>query len=183
MKRSKIEWTDATTVTHEDMLILAYMAGIIDSDGCITIHRSTRRGVIYYAARISIAGTRREPHDLASKLWGGTVSVHYPRNQRYCPQYQWSRTGQPAVRPIVSVLPFLRVKVRQAYLALNLQEHVDYGRLENPFPWFGPDYDPRIYRAELRDEIVAVMAGKAKTGRLLQGRTWDEMPLIESREA
>ena len=151
-----------------DDLTLAYLAGVIDSDGYITVHRSTRRSVVYYAARIGITGTRREPHDIAASLWGGTVSQHTPRNSRHRLQYQWSRTGDAAVPIIEAVRPFLRVKRAQADIALEVQEHVVDARAEDPFPWFGPDYDCRVRLAELRTDVVAAMRS--------DGRTWDEMP-------
>lgn len=152
-----------------DPLVIAYLAGVIDSDGYITIHRSTRGGSTYYAAKIGISGTRREPHDLAASIWGGKVSRYVPRNASHRPQYQWSRTGDPAIFPIEAVSPYLRVKNEQAHIALMLQEHVQAGRGPDPYPWFGPDYDPRPQWQELRDEIVEAM-------RALDGRTWDEMP-------
>lgn len=158
-----------------DPLVLAYMAGVIDSDGYITIHRSTRRGVSYYAARIGVAGTRREPHDLAASLWGGSVGYYQPKNERHRGQFQWSRTGDAAYGAISDVLSFLRVKRPQAMAALELQEHVWHGRGDDPFPWMTPDYDPASYRVELRDEVVQML----NRGRRLDGRrTWDEYPAV-----
>lgn len=141
-----------------DELTLAYLAGVIDSDGYITIHRSQHGGRLYHAARVGIAGTRPQPHELASSIWGGRVSLHTPRNPRHRPQYQWSRTGRPAIPIIEAVLPHLRVKVDQAYLALALEEHIEFGRCsEDPYPWFGPEYDPVAHHEMLRDEMVTVL--------------------------
>ena len=160
-------------VSDCDPVVAAYLAGVIDSDGYITIHRSTRKGVVYYAARIGITGTRPEPHMLAAELWGGKVSRHVPKNPSHRVQYQWSRTGDGAIEPILVVRPYLRVKVEQASIALALQEHVIAGRGDDPFPWFGPDYDPTPYRAEARAEIVEAMRA---AGRELDGATWSQMP-------
>lgn len=136
---------------------LAYLAGVIDSDGYITVHRSVRNGKAYYAARIGIAGTRRQPHDLAASFWGGTVSLYTPKDPNHRSQYQWSRTGDGAVGPIEAVRPYLRVKSEQARIALEVQEHVQFGRGDDPFPWFGPGYDPADLLAELRTEVVTVL--------------------------
>ncbi|MEU5547853.1 hypothetical protein AB0G85_36990 [Streptomyces sioyaensis] len=87
-------------------LDLAYLAGIIDSDGYVTVHRSVRNGKAYYAARVGIAGTRRQPHDLAASLWGGKVSLYEPKNPRHRGQYQWSCTGDRAAAIIKQVQPF-----------------------------------------------------------------------------
>ena len=143
---------------HEvDPLTAAYLAGVVDSDGFITIHRSTRNGRVYHGAVIGISGTRREPHDLAASFWGGKVYRYEPKNPSHRPQYQWSRTGTTAVDPIESLLPYLRVKVTQAHLALQLQEHIACGRSDDLFPWFGPDYDPISARDEMRAGIVQAM--------------------------
>lgn len=132
---------------------LAYLAGVIDSDGYITINRSTRAGVVYFGAQVGIAGTRRQPHDLAASLWGGTVSRYVPRNPRRRPQFQWSRTGDAAVGIIAAVRPYLLIKKPHADVATELQESCLFGRGEDPFPWFGPGYDPTPDREELVDEI------------------------------
>ncbi|MHA4819453.1 hypothetical protein ACXZ65_34450 [Streptomyces aculeolatus] len=136
---------------------LAYLAGVIDSDGYITVHRSVRSGKAYYAARIGIAGTRRQPHDLAASLWGGTVSLYQPKNPRHRGQYQWSRSGDGAYGPISDVLPYLRVKKEQAHLAIEAQDHILHGRGDDPYPWMPPDYDPGPFLAEIRHEVVRVL--------------------------
>jgi hypothetical protein len=154
-----------------DATTLAYLAGIIDSDGYITVHRSVRNGRVYHGAVIGISGTRREPHDLAASVWGGNVRCHVPPVERYRPQFQWGRTGDGALVPIMDVLPYLRVKERQAWIALDLQEHVMAGRGSDPYPWLPADYDPLPYRENARAEVVAALAG-----RELDGRTWHQYP-------
>lgn len=147
---TKIEWTDA----KPDPLVLAYLAGVIDSDGYITINRSSRAGRLYHGAVVGIAGTRREPHDLAASLWGGKVSRYVPPNARHRPQFQWSRQGEAAAVIIARIAPYLRVKRANVDLALELQEHVACGRDDDAFPWFLPDYDPIAARERMRAEMV-----------------------------
>lgn len=108
-----------------DPLVLAYLAGVVDSDGYITITRTPRAQSTYYAARIGIAGTRSASHELAAKTFGGTVRCYDNRDNR--PQYQWHRVGPAAAVAIEAVAPFLRVKREQAVLALRLQLHVSAG--------------------------------------------------------
>lgn len=109
-----------------DPLILAYLAGIIDSDGCITINRSTRAGKTY----------------LAASVWGGSISRYEPKNPEHRPQFQWSRTGSAAAEAIAELLPYLRVKREQAALALELHESAMHGSGPDPFPWYGPGLRP-----------------------------------------
>ena len=61
-----------------DQTTLAYLAGMIDGDGYISITRSVRNGNEYFGPQVGIAGTRREPHDLAASIWGGVVSTYKP---------------------------------------------------------------------------------------------------------
>lgn len=81
----------------------AYLAGMIDGDGFITITRSVRAGKVYHGPAIGIAGTRRQPHDLAASLWGGTVSRYVPTNPQHRPQFQWSRQGAVAAQAILAI--------------------------------------------------------------------------------
>lgn len=141
---------------HEP-LTLAYLAGVIDSDGHITVHKSTRKGVAYYCARVGIAGTRRQPHDLAASYWGGTVSRYVPENSRHRAQFQWSRSGDAALGICYELLPYLRIKEPQAWLAIDVQEHVIAGRGPDPYPWFAPDYDPTADLDRMRDEVVQIL--------------------------
>ncbi|MFD3484953.1 hypothetical protein [Streptomyces sp. NPDC058665] len=151
-------------------LDLAYLAGVIDSDGYITVHRSVRNGKAYHAARIGIAGTRRQPHDLAASLWGGKVSRYEPKDPRHRVQYQWSRTGDKAAVAITKIQPYLRVKQEQAHIALEVQEHVIFGRGPNPYPWMPADYDPEPLFINLRDQVVRVLNQDRRAA-------WDQMPV------
>lgn len=159
-----------------DELTLAYMAGVIDSDGFISITHSVRKNVHYFAPVIGIAGTRPAPHELAASLWGGAVRAHTPKNPCHRVQYQWSRQGAAAADAIVALRPYLRVKSAQADLALQCFEHVLFGRGDDPYPWMSPDYDPTADLTEMRSEMVAVL----NQARHLDGRTWDEYPEVRS---
>jgi hypothetical protein len=160
-----------------DPLVLAYLAGVIDSDGYVTIQRTRHAGRTYYGARIGVSGTRRQPHDLAASLWGGTVSRYTPKNLRHRAQFQWSRSGVAAATAINEVLPFLRVKAEQARIALELNEHLELGRAVDPYPWFGPDYDAAVHAEELVAEIRPLNQDR-RAGFEFDGRTWDEYPAV-----
>jgi len=164
-------------------ITLAYLAGVIDSDGYITIHRSGRNGASYFAARIGIAGTRRQPHDLAASLWGGNVSCYLPKNPLHRKQFQWSRTGDAAYTAITAIRPYLRIKEEQARLALELQEHIWAGRDDDPYPWMPSDYDWRVLCEELRAEVVIELnQDRRAASRVRDGRTWDEYPTADAVE-
>lgn len=74
---SSIEWTDAT------WNVVVGCSKVVDAGewtGFITINRSTRKGRTYFGAVIGVSGTRRQPHDLAASLWGGTVWLYTPKD-------------------------------------------------------------------------------------------------------
>lgn len=133
---------------------LAYIAGIIDGDGYITITRSTRNGKDYFGVQVGIAGTRREPHDLAASIWGGRVCRYQPKNPSHRAQFQWQRMGASAVPVIEAISPYLLIKQEHAAIALELHEHVENARSDDPFPWFGPGYDPLQAMRRMRAEMI-----------------------------
>lgn len=161
-----------------DPTILAYLAGVIDSDGYITASSSVRKGKVYCAPRVGISGTRREPHDLAARIWGGSVRPYEPTGDRahHRTQYQWVAEGDRAADVLVAILPFLRIKARQAVLALELQSAREEKRSaatgEDPYPWAPAGYDPDPALVALAEDIRALN----RRGRELDGRTWDESP-------
>lgn len=154
-----------------DPLVLAYLAGMIDGDGYISIQRSLHKERLYFGPRIGIAGTRREPHDLAASLWGGKVGVYSAGLHR--PQFQWSRSGALAAAAISAVRPYLRIKGDQAGLALQLWDHVECGRTDDPYPWFGPNYDPQSESDEMREEMIALNQSRNRVGKKAAGRLLD----------
>lgn len=157
-----------------DPLVLAYLAGVVDSDGYISIAETKTKGKRYFAATVGIAGTRRQPHDLAASLWGGNIRSYEPKNLRHRVQFQWCRSGVKAAEIIWELQPYLRVKQEQARLALEAQEHVLDGTGDDPYPWALPDYDPTDHLSELRQEMILV---------LNQGRRIADLPEGERRTA
>lgn len=175
--KTGIEWTDATwnpvtgctKVSQGRSGIrdtdLAYLAGMIDGDGYITINRSQRGKYLYHAPQIGIAGTRREPHDLAASFWGGKVRAYVPHNSTHRPQFQWSRQGSSAAEVIAAIQPYLRIKSDHAALALELWEHIELGKSDDPFPWFFPDYDPLAARDAMRDDMIDINQSRNRLRR------------------
>jgi len=159
---------------------LAYLAGMIDGDGFVTIVHSTRAGKDYFAPQVGIGNTQRAPLDLAASLWGGTVSCHMPKNPKHRPQYQWQRQGAAAMAVIEALYPYLLLKQEHALLAMELWEHAQFAREEDPFPWFSPDYDPIARMREMREAMIELNQSRSRArkyaGRLLDGAQHDGFP-------
>ena len=160
---------------------LAYLAGMIDGDGYVSIVRSVRKGVEYFAPQVGISGTLSAPHDLAASIWGGKVTRYVPTNPSHRPQFQWSRQGAVALQVLESIYPYLLLKQEHALLAMELHELVVESRQEDPFPWFGPYYDPIHDMRRMREEMIGMNQSrnrirKKTAGRTLDGVTHDEFP-------
>lgn len=135
-------------------LELAYLAGMIDADGYITVQRRLRENKVYFGVKVGIAGTRAEPHELAAELFGGSVNSYVAKNRDHRPQFQWSRFGADAAVVITLIRPHLRVKHEQARVALEMQEHLMLSRDPYcPFLWMGLDYDPDDLSEALAEEM------------------------------
>jgi hypothetical protein len=159
---------------------LAYLAGMIDGDGFISIVRAVRKGTEYFAPQIGISGTLRAPHDLAASIWGGAVYCYQPKNPSHRAQFQWSRQGAAAMTAIEALYPYFLLKQEHALLALELWEQIERSKAEDPFPWFGPYYDPLVDMRRMREEMIGLNQSRSrlrkKAGAMLDGREWREFP-------
>ena len=152
---------------------LAYLAGVIDADGYVTATRSERKGRLYFGAQVGITGSRRQPHDLASSIFGNRVTAHRPTsNPKHLTQFHWQVGGAAASPIIQALLPYLRIKRDRALLVLDFQAELDEAREHRPeggVPWLPVGHDRTATFSQRVDEIRAA-------GRELDGRGWDEYP-------
>lgn len=105
----------------------AYLAGIIDADGHITVSKANRRlasGTVatYFTPRVGITGTRNAPHELAKTTFGGSLSRQVPKDPAHRLVWFWAIEGGQAAAALRLLLPYLRVKVEQAKVAIELAE-------------------------------------------------------------
>ena len=119
-----------------DTHILAYLAGVIDSDGCITIvrHRGRKTQSFGYSLRIIVEQTNRLAIDIFSKMFGGSVGImdnpkHLSKNGK--PKFTWYRSSNKAAECIRALLPYLRIKHPQAEIALEYRDYMSHpGEME-----------------------------------------------------
>ncbi len=107
---------------------LAYIAGAMDSDGWFTIHKmntrqTKRRGYNrpFYSVRIGLKQTQPEIVTLLHECFGGSILNHPPGSPRGKPLLAWSIGDCMAEHAIVAMMPFLRVKKKQAQILLSLR--------------------------------------------------------------
>jgi len=108
---------------------LAYLAGVLDSDGYIGVKRNTyamRRvgdcGQPTFSERLCVKQV--EPHavELFKAIFGGTLQQQPASVTRGKPLWSWQTTDRKAAACLVALLPYLRIKRQQAENCLNLRE-------------------------------------------------------------
>lgn len=106
----------------------AYIAGLIDGEGCISISRvktptklprSMTRQTYYYRPAVIMVNTERTMLDYVATAYGGKVT-RIKKAERFSKDvYQWVITGKNMRRLLKDVLPYLLTKRKQARLILN----------------------------------------------------------------
>jgi len=98
----------------------AYLAGIIDGEGCIRIYKDPRRlKKAYYGLTLSVGSTRKELMDFIHIY--GVGHTHYKKSTQsaHKDSFEWMAVGIDAISIILKVLPYLIIKKPQAMLALT----------------------------------------------------------------
>jgi len=101
--------------------ILAYIAGIIDGEGCIAIHRSSGG---YFQGRVHINMTDKEVIDLIQSIYPAWMNSYQPRKGKL--QWKWVITCKRAAKFLEDIYEFLRIKKNQATLVLELESRKHY---------------------------------------------------------
>lgn len=110
------------------MAQVAYLAGIIDGEGCYTIRKKTySNGRTLYTPRITIGMNTAQPLDLAYGLFGGAIRARRTTGGNVPYIFVWEISCSKAKKASKTVLPFLRVKREQARLLIDLQTRIEKG--------------------------------------------------------
>lgn len=109
--------------------IISYCAGLIDADGCIGIKRSTYSMRVTgdatqptYSERIHIRQVEKAGLTLLAETFGGNIRTEDPSAKRGKPLYTWGQTDAKAAQTLLALLPFLRIKRKQAENCLGLRK-------------------------------------------------------------
>lgn len=127
---------------------LAYVAGIIDGEGCVSLNINRRSDVTsgyVFVLKVSVAMTDKEVPEWLKATFGGSLSTHLPAKTGYRIYYAWMLEAKQAANFLGVILPYLRVKTAQATLALEFQKLKSSGgyRRQSPKP-------QEAYNAEIR---------------------------------
>ena len=114
-------------------LILAYLGGLIDGEGHIGIKRSysTRECKSRtFHERLSVGMQQRTALVMLSQRFGGTVVPRSQVNTSFRvarPYFVWEIADRMAASACTVLLPYLRIKRKQAMLVLKLRASKDRG--------------------------------------------------------
>lgn len=110
---------------------MAYIAGLLDGEGCINIYKITtdyirqkeKRKVPKFVLSVTIYNC-----DYAVLLWlyrqfGGYLQTRSKRSEKWKDAYAWKLSANVASDFLESIKRYLRIKKRQAGLAIQFQEN------------------------------------------------------------
>lgn len=102
------------TMPDDKRLVLAYLAGIVDGEGCVFIQKK-------HVLTLTIGMRDREAIDLFSSYFG-IVGRTRTKDKKGGIHHVWCVTHRRAFTALKELLPYMRVKRRQAELALEFYE-------------------------------------------------------------
>lgn len=180
---------------------LAYLAGVIDSDGCITIKRRRVKTAAEWnmQACIFVRQVTDQAVTLLQQTFGGRINLR-PSGPCGRPLYHWEADRVRAANVAKALLPYLRIKRRQAEIVLEFSKFVSdptrrkmitYFRWENDEPCYSvaeaaalkgcsPDI---IYQAVSNNSIPSrlVRGGPGHGRRLIPKRFWDSYKIAKGK--
>lgn len=112
----ELGWTRSET--------LAYLAGIMDSDGSFRVEKRQAQGMLSPHYRINVRCGQVMPSravELLAKTFGGRLAIRKARRPNYRALVTWSLHDKAAVPAIEGLLPYLVVKRTEAYLLMDLR--------------------------------------------------------------
>ena len=99
---------------------IAWAAGFIDGEGCLTVGRQLRNGYLRHWPVVSASNTNRVNLEALSYILGlGSVSeIHSTKSKRRT--WIWRVNGRETVKKVlVQMLPYLRGKDKEARLLID----------------------------------------------------------------
>jgi hypothetical protein len=110
-------------MTTKRLIVHAWMAGIVDGEGCLTICKQIRKGRPSPAFRLSINVSNTDPAIVApfAYLFSGAIYtvVDKRTEKRWADALTWHCPEKRAVEFLSAMIPHLRAKRRQAELILE----------------------------------------------------------------
>ena len=105
-----------------DNTVLAYTAGIIDGEGCITICVTNgNNGKTFPYAITEVVNTNYDLIVWLNSTFGGSVRTRDPGG--ICKlTHIWELSGRMCLEFLTAILPYLKLKSKQAEIVINFQQ-------------------------------------------------------------
>lgn len=115
---------------------LAYMAGVLDSDGYIGVNmRKAGKWAANYQPRVQVKQVTPEAPDLFHASFGGHIYLNQPSAERGRPLWCWQVHSAACGSILTALLPYLRIKPDRARNAIDLCElNSQLGHRKFPVP-------------------------------------------------
>lgn len=108
---------------------LAYLAGVMDSDGCFIIvkrEQPPKSGISpCYYEKCSLKQKEPEAVELIYKTFGGHLRIDQPKMKNAKPLHSLQLSNIIAHNFIKSIYPYLRIKKVRAKVLLDLREKIE----------------------------------------------------------
>jgi len=115
----------------------AYAAGVIDSDGCIGIRRSTYAARVrgegtapIFSTRVCVKQVTPQAVTLLKETFGGSLMMQKPSARNGRPLHYWEIHSRQAVECLRLLIPYLRIKRIQAENCISLYALVERSKKE-----------------------------------------------------
>jgi len=139
-----------------------YLAGCIDCDGYITIKRDTYKlrktgdaFIPIYYERVGFKQVSPEIVDMLHAAFGGYRSIQKPSAKNGKPLYSWEVRNLQANLCIKLILPYLRIKTRQAHLCMKLRSSLERSK-HTRLPGTNVSTEEMKLRESLFDQIKSL---------------------------
>jgi len=106
--------TEISSNEYENNIFMSYCAGIIDSEGCITISRNS---VI-----VAVANTDPIIIEWLKSNFGGFITIHKSKKIKHKDAYFWTLKCANSLNFLYKILPYLKIKSEQAKICIELQK-------------------------------------------------------------
>lgn len=108
----------------EEELLIPYIAGIVDGEGCIYMSKRVRNKRAEYIVNVSVGNTYKPLLDSMEKQFRGHVGkAHKGTN---APVYYWRATGKTAYEFLQSIQKYSTIKRKQIDLAIEAYQIMQY---------------------------------------------------------
>ena len=118
-------------LTNEE---LAYMAGIVDGEGTITIN--SQGGIRYnrnFIPILCVYNNKRQLMDWIQERFPGPIYSRPGRKPGHSESHQWMAMGKTAVQYITLIKPYLVIKVEQAEQIVSLWKAHETYQVSNQY--------------------------------------------------